>query len=144
MLVICMDDPFSSCAHDSWLFPMTYGSWKNTRSFRPEKAFLQKLNLSSKLSSNAHCDLTGKNMCLFLAIHLTIIYNIGRIKFEKKLESSKDIAHLILDKFHSIGIINQSESCKGQTISKANYDVLNSSKERSFFGKIFWSLEVLL
>ena len=41
-------------------------------------------------------------MCMFLAIHLAIIYNIGRIKFEKKLESSKDIAHQILDKFHSI------------------------------------------
>ena len=54
-----------------------------------------------------------KNMCLFLAIHLTIIYNIGRIKFEKKLESNKDIAHLILDKFHSIGIINGSELYKG-------------------------------
>ena len=91
MLVICMDDPFSSCAHDSWLFPMTYGSWKNIRTVLPEKAFFQKLNLSSKLSSNAHCDLTGKNMCLFLAIHLAIIYNIGRIKFEKKLESSKKI-----------------------------------------------------
>ena len=68
-------------------------------------------------------------MCLFLAIHLTIIYNIGRIKFEKKLESSKDIAHLILDKFYSIGIINRSESYKGQTISKANYGVLNSPKK---------------
>ena len=114
-----MDDPFSSCAHDSWLFPMTYGSWKNIRTVLPEKAFFfQKLNLSSKLSSNAHCDLTGKNMCLFLAIHLAIIYNIGRIKFEKKLESSKDIAHLILDKFYSIGIINRSESYKGQKSRK--------------------------
>ena len=57
-------------------------------------------------------------MCLFLAIHLTIIYTIGRIKFEKKLESSKDIAHLILDKFYSIGIINRSESYKGQKSRK--------------------------
>ena len=31
-----------------------------------------------------------KNMCLFLAIHLAIIYNIGRIKFKKKFESGKE------------------------------------------------------